>query len=121
MSNKYTIEEVYNIIDNEGFLYAVTEYMSGDSIEDEKLAKMWNEADKILRETKNKIEKYIEKHMKEDDDEITEEDWICVSCEYYKTKQIPHPLNFCNTCRYQIVGIIDNNCFDNYRKEDDER
>ena len=59
---KYSIQTVIDIINSEGLGYAVKDYMSGENIADEKLAKLWDIATNALRE----IELYIEKQIGED-------------------------------------------------------
>ena len=50
MAKLYSVEEVAEIIEAEGIGYAVQEYLNPNSIEDEKLAKLWKQAQDILKE-----------------------------------------------------------------------
>lgn len=65
MSEKYTLEQVADIACSEGLDYAITDYMSGEDIEDEVLATMWNDA----KEAVNNIQRYIEFEMRKIDPE----------------------------------------------------
>ena len=55
MSDKKSLKEVASVVISEGLGYAVAEYMSGDSIEDPKLAEIWDRAGDALHE----IEAYL--------------------------------------------------------------
>jgi hypothetical protein len=45
-------EEVIEIIESEGLDYAITDYLSPESIEDKTLAKMWKDAEIALKTIK---------------------------------------------------------------------
>ena len=45
---KYSIEQVADIVHSEGLGYAVMDYMSADSIEDPDLARLWRIAKEAL-------------------------------------------------------------------------
>jgi hypothetical protein len=60
---KYTIEQVADIANEEGVDYAIQHYMSGDSIEDPQLAEMWDDCRRLI----NKIERYIAAEMRKKD------------------------------------------------------
>jgi hypothetical protein len=45
---KYSIEQVADIVESEGLGYAIQHYMSADSIEDEDLARLWRIAKEAL-------------------------------------------------------------------------
>lgn len=49
----YTNAEVRDMVDEEGIGYAVTCYLSADSIADKKLAALWKDARKVLTEIQN--------------------------------------------------------------------
>jgi hypothetical protein len=53
---KYSIEQIRDIIENEGIGYAVQYYLGADKIEDGQLSKYWADAKAIL----DKIETYTE-------------------------------------------------------------
>ena len=55
--SKFTVEDAYNIIHNEDIGYAVSSYCRGSDFEDEKLVKLWDEANEALKNLKNYIEK----------------------------------------------------------------
>lgn len=57
--SKYCLQEVADIVDNEGIGYAITAYMSHKAIEDEELASLWEQADEVL----SKIEKILEPYQ----------------------------------------------------------
>ena len=59
MDDKLTIEEVADIVEGEGLGYAVTDYMNSDSIEDEELAKLWEEASIAMRKIQEILEPYM--------------------------------------------------------------
>lgn len=50
MSEKYTNEQVADIVRSEGLDYAITNYMGADSIEDPELAQAWENARQALAE-----------------------------------------------------------------------
>lgn len=58
MSKKRTMtnEQVARIVDREGLDYAVTAYMGSEDFEDRYLAKLWDKAQKILREIEDILE-----------------------------------------------------------------
>jgi hypothetical protein len=58
---KHSIQQVALIVEYEGLGYAIQDYMSGDSIEDPELAKMWDECQKLM----NKIEDVLRPHYTE--------------------------------------------------------
>ena len=45
---KYSIEQVADIVHSEGLDYAITDYMSADSIKDPDLARLWRIAKEAL-------------------------------------------------------------------------
>jgi len=57
--NKYSLQDVANIVESEGLDYAITGYMGADRIEDAELAKQWN----IAREALEKIEEILKPYM----------------------------------------------------------
>ena len=63
MSEKLkTIQEVAMIIQIEGLEYAITEYLSADSIEDVVLKDLWKKANESIRN----VDKYLENILGED-------------------------------------------------------
>lgn len=54
--HKYTIDEVADIIEEEGIGYAIQKYLSAKNIADPKLADMWRRARILLAE----IERYVD-------------------------------------------------------------
>ena len=50
MSEKYSVNEMADIIDAEGLDYAIMHYCSADKIADPKLAKLWKKANKSLED-----------------------------------------------------------------------
>jgi hypothetical protein len=52
---RYNLEQVREILDKEGFGYAIQHYMDGSRIADPKLAKMWDDARALLVQ----IEEYV--------------------------------------------------------------
>ena len=67
--SKKSLQDVADIVDNEGLGYAVQDYMSADSIEDEELAKLWDEAGIILNKIDKILEPYYFNEIEENDDE----------------------------------------------------
>lgn len=63
MMNKYSTEIVTEMVEREGLGYAIQHYLSGDSIEDPELAKMWDEAKTLL----DRIEVHLEDEMRKSD------------------------------------------------------
>lgn len=59
MEEKHSNLDVAYIVENEGLDYAITSYMSSDSIADPELAALWDEAEAVLR----KIEGILEDAM----------------------------------------------------------
>lgn len=57
-SKKYSLQEVADIVENEGLDYAITSYLCPDSIEDVKLRKLWLEAGVALRTIEAMLEVY---------------------------------------------------------------
>jgi hypothetical protein len=55
MTKKLTVLGVAAVIENEGLGYAIQHYMSGDHIADPALAKMWDDAAKLL----SQIQDYV--------------------------------------------------------------
>ena len=53
-----SVTEVREIVDDEGLGYAITDYLSSDSIEDEELSRLWQEA----RDAAEADERYLEKY-----------------------------------------------------------
>ncbi len=51
----HTMNDAYNIIENEGLGYAVTSYISGNEFADPKLRELWNNAERVL----NDLEEYV--------------------------------------------------------------
>ncbi len=47
---KLSIEDVFDVIEKEGFGYAIQCYLSADRIEDERLKQLWSEAKERLDE-----------------------------------------------------------------------
>ena len=43
-SKKYSIEDIANVISNEGLGYAIQSYLGWKDIEDKQLAKLWKQA-----------------------------------------------------------------------------
>lgn len=61
--DKMTVAQVVDVIDSEGLGYAIRDYMSGDFIEDQELAKLWDEARKSIM----LIETHIKRVMIKED------------------------------------------------------
>lgn len=59
MPEKYSMEEIAEIVDSEGSCYAVAEYMSHESIENEKLAEQWKIAGEALRKIEDILEEFM--------------------------------------------------------------
>lgn len=66
MNNKYTIEGVDMVIDDEGLDYAIQHYISSDNIADPELRKLWQRAKNALAE----IESYIAEHLEPTDENV---------------------------------------------------
>lgn len=47
---KESIKDVATIVEIEGLGYAITDYLSADSIEDKKLSTLWKQGQDILKE-----------------------------------------------------------------------
>lgn len=62
MSDKMNLEDVFYKVEDEGLGYMVQHYMSGDSIDDPKLAAMWDECKAML----NAITEYLEDNVELD-------------------------------------------------------
>jgi len=62
---KMTIREVGRVCAREGMGYAIQHYMSSRRIEDEQLAKLWQEADEAL----TKVNDFLTEHLGEGWDE----------------------------------------------------
>ncbi len=60
MAKELGLQTVAEIVDNEGLGYAVLHYLSGVSIEDPELAKLWDEAAVILKKIETILEPYGE-------------------------------------------------------------
>lgn len=58
---KRTVEEIADIINAEGLGYAIQHYLSGSNIEDQKLSKMWDEAESLLCRIEERIESLMRK------------------------------------------------------------
>jgi hypothetical protein len=65
MYNKYTVEQVAEIIESEGLGYAIQEYTPANRIEDPILAGLWAQAQDAL----DAVEKYVGDHADLADDE----------------------------------------------------
>jgi hypothetical protein len=55
--SKMTIAEVADVVENEGLGYAITGYMSSESIKDKELAELWDKAEDILQQITDILEK----------------------------------------------------------------
>lgn len=65
MKKKKTIEDLYDIVQNEGLGYAVADYVNPDTIEDDEMRKLWKEADEALK----KVQRVLDKWEEENEDE----------------------------------------------------
>ncbi|WP_425203736.1 hypothetical protein [Priestia megaterium] len=61
---KKTIEDLYYIVENEGLGYAVADYVNPDTIEDDEMKKLWEEAEAAL----SKVQKVLDKWGEENED-----------------------------------------------------
>jgi len=55
---KDTLQDVARIVENEGIGYAVQHYMSGDTIENDHLRKLWKECAVLLDEIDDILSPY---------------------------------------------------------------
>ena len=63
--SKYSIEEVADIVENEGLGYAVTDYINYKVIKDEKLAGLWLKAETALYEIQKVLDHAYNEEEKE--------------------------------------------------------
>lgn len=56
MDKKYTNEELYWIVQDEGLGYAIQHYLNHESIEDTMLAEKWKQCSKLLTEIDDILE-----------------------------------------------------------------
>lgn len=55
---KYSNEQMTSIIEREGLDYAIMDYITGECIEDEELAQLWDSAREALEAICKKLEPY---------------------------------------------------------------
>jgi hypothetical protein len=57
---KYSNQDVADIVQSEGLGYAIESYLSHNQIEDEGLAKLWQDCRAIMSEINRKLDEYVE-------------------------------------------------------------
>jgi len=62
MKKKKTIEDLYDIVQNEGLGYAVSDYVNADTIEDDEMRKLWENASEALKKVEDALDKWEEEN-----------------------------------------------------------
>jgi len=55
MADQYTNDQVADIIEKEGLGFAISDYMSGDAIQDPELAEMWSDCRALMHEIRERV------------------------------------------------------------------
>lgn len=58
---EFTLQDVADVVANEGLSYAITDYMSSDVIKDKELRKLWDQAYRLLTKIEKILEPYAER------------------------------------------------------------